>query len=486
MSRITGLSETGISAIHYDNINEKLVIAYTNSNIDIVYRNDIINVPDLKRDNINGDKTIYDIYSSGKNYYLSTGLGVVVVDGERYEIKESWLIGAGGSQVKVNGLAKDNVFFYAATEEGLKKAPTNVANLADYNNWQLVSGTNGLDTGSCQNVLTLQNKVIAQKSDSLFVQDGTNWVLFYQDDWPLLSVTASENKISLCQQKSSGESRVTVLNVDGTAINTFQQPSIISFPRKAIIVEANTWIADQLSGLLQFNVTSFEQYMPNSPGGIATGEIAVYNKVFYATAGGVDQLWNPQQNADGIFIFKEGAWTTINRSSYPPLDTLLDYVSIALDPKDETIWAGSYGGGLLHVKADHSFEIYKQNFLSPAIADPSSYRASGLAFDQENNLWISNYGATQPLVVRKSDGALFKISIPFSLPGNALAQVLVDETNYKWIVVAKGGGLICFDHGTAIENTGDDRWKIFKAGAGNGNLPNDNVLCTAKAKNSFI
>ncbi len=47
MSRITGLSETGISAIHYDKTNEKLVVAYSNSNIDIIYRNDIINVPDF-------------------------------------------------------------------------------------------------------------------------------------------------------------------------------------------------------------------------------------------------------------------------------------------------------------------------------------------------------------------------------------------------------------------------------------------------------
>ena len=123
------------------------LIGYSNSNIDIIYRNDIINVPDLKRDNVTGDKNIYNIYSLGKNYYLSTGLGVVVVDGERYEIKESWLIGAGGNQVKVNGLSNDGIFFYAATEEGLKKAAANVANLADYNNWQLVSGTNGLAAG---------------------------------------------------------------------------------------------------------------------------------------------------------------------------------------------------------------------------------------------------------------------------------------------------------------------------------------------------
>lgn len=486
MSRVTGLSETGISAIQFDKTNEKLVIAYTNSNIDIVYRNDIINVPDLKRDNVSGDKTIYNIYSLGNNYYLSTGLGVVVIDGERYEIKESWLIGDGGNKVKVNGLVNDNTFFYAATEEGLKKAPASVSNLADYNNWQLISGTNGLSAGNCQNVLTLKSKVIIQKSDSLFVQEGTNWLLLYQDGWPIVSMTASDNTISLCQQKASGESKVTVLSMDGIVINTFQQPSIILFPRKAIVAGSNTWIADQSGGLLQFNATSIEQYQPDSPAGIATGDIAVYNRVFYATAGTVDQSWNALHNSNGIYIFKEGSWTNINRNNHPPLDTLLDYISMAIDPKDEAIWAGSYGGGLVHVKTDQSVEIYKQNLLSHTIADRFSYRVSGLAFDRDNNLWISNYGATQPLVVKKNDGTIARFSIPFFLPENSLAQVLIDDSNYKWIVAAKGGGLICFDHGAAIENTGDDRWKILKAGAGNGNLPNDNVLCVAKDRNNFI
>ena len=122
LSRVTGLSETGISAIKYDVANSKLFIAYTNSNIDIIYRNDIYNIPDIKRDNIIGDKTIYNIYPLQKNYYLSTGLGIIVIDGDRYEVKDSWFIGNGGNQVKVNGFTSDGSFFYAATEEGLKKA----------------------------------------------------------------------------------------------------------------------------------------------------------------------------------------------------------------------------------------------------------------------------------------------------------------------------------------------------------------------------
>ena len=147
-SRVTGLSETGVSAINYDEGNKKLLIAYSNSNIDIIYRNDIYNVPDIKRSTIIGDKNIYNIYPLGKNYYLSTGLGVVVIDGDRYEVKDSWFIGNGGNQVKVNGFTSDGTYFYAATEEGLKKVARNSPNLANYSNWQTVSGGNGLTAGN--------------------------------------------------------------------------------------------------------------------------------------------------------------------------------------------------------------------------------------------------------------------------------------------------------------------------------------------------
>jgi hypothetical protein len=138
MSKVSGLSETGISAIQYDAVNKKLFIAYSNSNIDIIYRNDIYNVPDIKRDNVIGDKTIYRIYVLGNNYYLSTGLGVIVIDGDKYEVKDSWFIGNNGNQVKVNAVTSDAHFFYAATDEGLKQAPLNSNSLSNYTSWQLI------------------------------------------------------------------------------------------------------------------------------------------------------------------------------------------------------------------------------------------------------------------------------------------------------------------------------------------------------------
>ncbi|MBK8300190.1 MAG: T9SS type A sorting domain-containing protein [Chitinophagaceae bacterium] len=486
-SRVTGLSETGVSAINYDEGNKKLLIAYSNSNIDIIYRNDIYNVPDIKRSTIIGDKNIYNIYPLGKNYYLSTGLGVVVIDGDRYEVKDSWFIGNGGNQVKVNGFTSDGTYFYAATEEGLKKVARNSPNLANYSNWQTVSGGNGLTAGPCNNVLTVQDKIIVQKNDSLFVQNGTNWSFLYTDTWPFISSNTTENKIQICERQANGISRVVILNADGTVFRTLANTGAVSFPRKAILYNNYPWVADQFASLSRFGASlSYEQYILNSPQATASGEMVVYNNIFYATAGSVNDAWNYQYNGDGIYTFKEGSWNNINRYRYNQIDTLLDYVTIAIDKRDETIWAGSYGGGLLHIKPGPVFEIFEQNNLGVTVGDPGSYRVAGLAFDRENNLWISNFGSGQQLRVRKNDDSWKAITVPFSLFENALSQIVIDDNNYKWIVAPLGNGLICYDHGTSVDNTNDDKWRRYTGGAGNGNLPNNEVLCVAKDKNGFI
>jgi len=484
LSRVTGLSETGISAIRFDAANGKLFIAYTNSNIDIIYRNDILNIPDIKRDNIVGDKTIYNIYPYQKNYYLSTGLGIIVIDGQRYEVKDSWFIGNGGNHVKVNGFASDGSFFYAATEEGVKRASVSATDLANYANWQLISS--GLSPGACQNVLDISNKILVQKNDSLFVLNNNTWNLFYADGWPVVSSSISGGKILLCQRQINGQSKVILLNPDGTVSRTLTQLAPISFPRKAILVNSDPWLADQYGSLTHFGTSSYETYKPNSPEATASGEMVVYNHAFYATAGEVNDAWNYQYNGNGIFKLKEGTWTNINRYRFPQIDSLLDYVTVAIDPTDETIWAGSYGGGLLHIKRDESFEIFKQNVIGPAVGDPTSYRISGLAFDAENNLWVSNFAALQPLLVRKKDGSWSKFSIPFFLNENSLTQIVIDDNDYKWIVAAKSNSLICLNHGSSIDNTGDDRWKLYSAGAGNGNLPAGEVYCIAKDKSGYI
>ncbi len=488
-SKATGLSETGVSAIHYDESTQKLFIAYTNSNIDILYRNDVINIPDIKRQAISGDKSIYNIYQLNGNYYLSTGLGVIVVDANKYEIRDSWFIGSNGNPVRVTGFTSDGNYFYAASEEGLKRISVNDPNPANFADWQSVGGSNGLSSGACRDVITIGSQVYVLKSDSLFVYDGTHWTFFYADGISIAGVNATSGKIAICHGQQPSVSSAVILNTDGSTQKILQQPGVTTSPRKVVILNGEYWLADAFNALSRFstNATADNTYDPNAPDGFTSGEMVVSDGIFYATAGAVNDSWNYQFDGDGIFRYKDGQWKSYNRVHYSILDSLLDFITIAIDPQDASVWSGSFGGGLLHIKPDESFEIFKQNSqLQQHPLDPGSYRVAGLLFDQQRNLWISNFGAPQPLVVRKPDGSWINFSVPFNLAENALSQIVTDSYNQLWIESPLGNGLVCFNYGNNVDDLSDDHWKLYRAGAGNGNLPSNNVLCVAVDKSGFV
>lgn len=192
ISKVSGLSETGISTIKFDTYSNQLFIAYTNSNIDVLTAKDIENIPELKREQLQGDKTITHIFPDKEVCYLSTGFGIVLINTSKYEIKETWIIGKGGSYARVNMFTKDNSHMYAATDEGLKRTPVNTPNPADFQQWQNISGTLGLPSGAAEGVVTLENKIIALVNDSLFIQEGNGWKLFLPMACRLLPLTAQK------------------------------------------------------------------------------------------------------------------------------------------------------------------------------------------------------------------------------------------------------------------------------------------------------
>lgn len=488
--KVSGMNDIGVNIIHYDPATSKLLIAYSNSNIDIKYKTDFINIPDIKRKDIVGDKSIYNVFFKSNKAYLSTGLGVIVADLDKYEIKETWLIGNRGNNIKVNGFTADNTIFYAATEEGLKTALQSAANLTDYRNWNTVSGTNKLSAGPCTDVVNVNGKIIVSKNDSLFYNNNGNWDLFYNDDFEFINLTVSNNKLVLTEKKGDyNEARILVINSTGTVEKMIQRFEGLNRPLQAVTDGNDIWSADLYNVLIRKSGTSATSFIPNSPYGPLDGDMIAADDALWVCGGSVNDAWNYQFNRSGFFQFKEDVWTPYNQNiqKFQWMDSVYDIITVAIDPGDETIYAGSYGRGLAAIKKDNSFKIYKQNSaIGPTIGDPLAYRISGLKFDAENNLWISNFGSAQNVVVKKADGSFKSFTTPFLIPENAVADIVIDDANQKWIVSPKGNGLICFNHGASIDNTGDDRWRRYLLGKGNGNLPSNQVNCIAKDKDGFI
>jgi hypothetical protein len=486
-SKVTGLNDLGVNTIAWDETSQQLVTVYSNSNIDIIKGSVVKNIGDVKRSTITGNKNISAIFCQNKLAYLCSGLGIIVADLSKYEIRDTWIIGNNGNQTAINGFTTANNFFYAATQEGLKRLPINAANPSDFRNWQNLSGSNGLSQGAVRAVQSLGNQVIVLKNDSLFTANGNNFNVLYADNnWPIVSINTNDNKLTICQRTNSGASRVIQLSATGSIEKILQQSGVISFPKWAMAEGNSVWVADFFGGLSNFGST-VNRYIPNGPLGTASGEMLFQQQQLFVAAGAVNDAWNYQYNRDGVFSFIDGQWSYRGFFNTPILDSVLDFITLAADKQDNSIWAGSYGGGLVHFGASQT-SIFKQrnSTLQAAIGDPTSYRVSGLAFDHNNNLWVANYGAAQNLHVKKADGSWKALSIPFFHFENAISQIVVDDANQLWMVSPRGNGVFCYNYGSSIDNLNDDKWKYFRIGSGAGNLPSNEVYCLAKDKNGFI
>ncbi|MDI9363799.1 MAG: two-component regulator propeller domain-containing protein [Flavobacterium sp.] len=487
-SKVNGLNDIGVSTIGWDETTQQLVIAYTNSNVDVLKADAVKNIGHINRSTIVGNKTINSIYCNGGFAYLCSGLGIIVLNLTKYEVSDTWYIGNGGTQVVVNGITTDGSFWYAATTQGLKKASVNAANLANYINWQNLSGSNGLSNGATQNTVIASGKLVVLKNDTLLVQNGTSFSVLYSDvNWQITNLNSSNNKLLLCQQnKLTGAGRVLQINAYGIVEASLTNNAYIALPKQATTDNGSLWIADSKEGLSKYN-TSYSSYVPDGPLGTADGEMLVSNNTLYAAAGSVNTSWQAQQNRNGLYAFNGDAWLNIGYYSKPVFDSVVDIVTVAIDPNNQSIWAGSYGGGLVNMDGATT-KIYKANnaSLQPVVGSSKDIRVTGLAFDNANNLWISNYGAAQNISVRKADGSFKSFAIPFIHTSNAVAQITIDDANQLWIVSPLGNGLLVNNYGSNIDAINDDQWQFFKTGVGNGNLPSNTVYCTAKDKDGFI
>src|SRR5690606_14277995 len=88
-SKANGMHDIGLTAIGYDAQSGYLLMAYGNSNMDLFKDGLFYNLPDLKLAQINGDKSIHNISPANGLAYVSTGVGLLVVNLEKREIKET-------------------------------------------------------------------------------------------------------------------------------------------------------------------------------------------------------------------------------------------------------------------------------------------------------------------------------------------------------------------------------------------------------------
>jgi hypothetical protein len=480
-SKVNGLSDIGMSTIAYNSQKDILLMAYSNSNIDLLTGNQIRNFSFIKQASIVGDKSIYNIHFKGDSAYLACGFGIVVLDVEANESPATYSFNTDqGTRIRVNDVTTNDDKVFAATEKGIYVASLTNPLLEDFSNWTLQETATGLPEEEALLTLNFRDTTLALISDTLYKYTGSAWEIYYADPgWEIAHAEVHQNQLTLIHLKTGELPKVRIIDQSNQSTDLTDATYLVS-PQEAMIDNSGVvWVADLIRGLVKMDGANVTSINPNSPGSSKVYSMAIQDDRVWVAPGSVTPAWSLTYNRDGFFEFKNESWRTHNVFNQPALDTVLDILAVAVNPNGDKFYLGSYGGGLVEFDGNNLTVYNLNSSLQGAAGDESNYRVSGLAFDAAGHLWMANDGAGKPISVLKNDGTWHAFDAGISSYANSVGPLIIDELGRKWFVMPRDNGILVYDHGENIDNAADDQVRKLGSGAGNGNLHTLQTRCIA-------
>ena len=493
ITKISGLSDIGISCINYSKEYQTLLIAYTNANIDLIRNNAVINISDIKRKPILGNKTINNIYFIGKDAYLSCGFGVVVLDISKEEIRDTYYIGKDGSQVNVLALTKDQRdTLFAATEKGIYKAWVNDPNLANFSSWLKEPQ---IDSTATYNTITsFDGKVFVNKrlssvtTDTIYVYSNGVWGRWPQDVYnPVMNLSSNDEYFVVTYDY--------FVRAFTTALDQFIPIPGVAFPLVAMAdKEGFIWVGQNYSGLLSYNTVNYFINNVNLSGPLNAMAFSMSTKGndLYIAAGGRDGAFVPLYSRPQVYHFNSTDWKNLEGYNNPVMAPTHDMISVAIDPNDSKhVFVGTFGTGLLELYNDSAirrFTYGNSTLRNHSASDTSDIRVGGVSYDAAGNLWVVTSHNNNCLSMKKGD-QWTGFNIPIA-GENDLGQLLVDKHGQKWIQMRYGNmnpnSIMVFTENGTPDNPADDQSRLLNSAVGNGNIPGTTVFAMAEDHNGEV
>lgn len=486
ISKVNGLSDFGISTIRYSSSQQTLLVAYANANIDLIKNGRIVNLSDIKRKSILGNKTINDIYFINQYAYLSCGFGIVVVDLDREEIKETYYIGANGENVQVFDLdVLDNEIF-AATENGIYRADINNPNLANFNNWIKLSHI-PFPNDPYNHIELFQNKLIINRltnvsNDQLFAITRNTWIeIMSSYHNKTMNLDVGNDQLLISYKFSVG-----IFNTDFSLnrILSSYGEGFAQTPQPYAVLASNEgdyYVVDRYQGLLSSpDLESFQAHYLNAPATNKVYDLAVVGSKVLVASGGRDESFGNIYMQDGVFAYSDGFWKNYSKGNTLAMDTVYDFVCIDVNPNNPNEFAvGTWGKGLYTFDENGFVEAYgKHNSsLTPNHTYSNIMRLGGVAYDSKNNLWVASAVSNALLHKRAPSGEW--TSFEFGAWSAAdIKDMMADKRDNLWISLRSNGAYLLFVFNE--DQTGNQQLKGLNASPGNGNIPGTRVLSLAQ------
>lgn len=479
-SKVDGLSDVGPRWIKYHHALRMLVIGYENGNIDLMDTNGISNVNDILRNNsIQGDKGITQIYfDEGNLAYLSTPFGLVILDLVNQRFTSTVFTNS-----PVSGFTIFQNKYYLSAGNGIFVFDPSSGNIIeDFSKWQkITSGIPFIYTSEA--IAVFENTLYAGINGDLYKMVQDTFRLLRERPGYTLKFISPEATNLMAGFRCDNDCLGVVDYFQNGAF--WHESGIDCAPRPLYAVmdeKGRVWHADEFPPIkvAENNFTPCDLLSFNTPYSGSVSELEIKDGILYVATGGVSESYGYTYNKDGFFTFDRVKWTTYNQFTDPELAAtgLLMFFRILPHPTQNKVFVGSYWGGLL----EFDFENYKvyddtNSSLQGAVGDESRERITGLAFDKDENLWVSNFLADRPLSVLKNDGTWKSFDLPCSNITN-VSQIVIDHRGYKWIMLAsRSAALIVYDDNNTIDDESDDR--CIQLSSSNTAIPSNSVYSLA-------
>lgn len=494
INKVDGLSDVGIKFIRENPNNNRLIVVYENSNIDVLKSdNSIENYSDLFRKNFSGKKNVNEMLFVGKKAYVSCGFGIAIFDTEKLEITDTYIIGPNGTNLEVMQFAITDSLYYAATPIGLYKCNYKTQLPNNYQNWKLV--TNGIPVGYYSHVLSYNNSVVASYSpfkesgitakDTVYSFSATNtWIKFPAHSFPYVVRKLKIIGDRLCFMDDYGSLFLnTSLNNVGYITQYDNYPTS---PLDATIKNEIFYIADLSYGLIKtggsnpfFKPTFIKTNGLNRSAvaniDVRNGKVAT-SSIYIGNGGGATY------SKEGINVNENGEWTYLRKEGSAG-DTVTDNCHVLFDKKDPSrIWVSSWYHGLAEYKNNSLLKVYNgynTGAMESVLHNPDIWwRCSGKDMDEQGNLWFACSDVPKYLSVKKTNGAFQNFQ--FDGTGRFVRKVYCDKSGQIWILHERDQGITVAKFNKSSANYSMSAYKLLNKNTGAGNLGSNSVYSYAE------
>ncbi len=423
LSKIDGLSDVGISAMKYDEVNNVLVIGYRSGFVDFIYEDQILSISDIANTNLDKDKTINDIAFSSNQTFLATDLGVIVASTATATIDENFVqIGAGGSSVDVFQIIEDNNALTVRTEEGIQSGSLS-ENLLDFNSWNRYPSTSAFT-----NLTQVEGEKYALSSDNLMQLIDGSW-----QDTGIDLPTGTENLFGIDTELFTvGDGVVYRLTLDD--FFEFAQVDLQSI-NDLVFIGPNLVLADSDLGLIG---EDGDRLSPTGPLSDDFSNFRVIGDEIYGFHAPSASLYNGSEKQPSFSVFSKGEWEIRSIEEFINVSDVASF--------NGNLYYSSIGKGM--------YDEFNNQIIMPGTSADLDTVIVSLAAGEL--LWASSFDNNSPIHVLDTDDAWRSLTSS-QLFGSQFLTIDLSETGVAWLGSASGS-ITVFDleeNSVELINTSD-------------------------------